>query len=95
MIRNYRLHVVHNDKELSDKDRQLLGKNDGTSIYVNNSIIKPEVYKFSTKINSELANTFELLERTQMPYPLRKAKISKKEIQEEEDELDMFITQFN
>ncbi len=50
MIRNYRLHVVTNENELPESDRILLGKNEGTSIYVNNSIIRPEIFKFSSKI---------------------------------------------
>jgi hypothetical protein len=54
MIRNYRLHIVTNqDAELSDEDRQILGLNLGTSIYVNNSIIKPEAFQFTTSVLSE------------------------------------------
>ena len=51
MIRNYRLHIVTNEaKELSQDDREILGLNYGTSIYVNNSIIKPEVFHFTTSV---------------------------------------------
>ena len=32
--------------------------NQGTSIYMNNSIIKPEVYKFSTKIKDDIESKF-------------------------------------
>ena len=55
MIRNYRLHLITNEAlELSGEDRLLLGPlNPGTSIYVNNSIIKPEVYKYTTSIDTE------------------------------------------
>ena len=51
MIRNYRLHIVTDEaKELSQTDREILGLNHGTTIYVNNSIIKPEVFHFTTNV---------------------------------------------
>ena len=51
MIRNYRLHIVTDEaKELSQDDREILGLNQGTSIYVNNSIIKPEIFHFTTSV---------------------------------------------
>jgi hypothetical protein len=51
MIRNYRLHIVTDEaKELSQTDREILGLNNGTTIYVNNSIIKPEVFHFTTSV---------------------------------------------
>jgi len=50
MIRNYRLHLVTKDSELTPEDREHLGLNSGTTIYVNNSIIKPEVFNFTTSV---------------------------------------------
>jgi len=49
IIRNYRLHVVKDaDAEISDTERALFNLNKGTSIYVSNSIVKPEIHKFDT-----------------------------------------------
>lgn len=62
MIRNYRLHVVKDaDAEVSDAERALFSLNKGTSIYVSNSIIKPEIHKFGTQITEKLGQVYSFL----------------------------------
>jgi len=39
MIRNYRLHSISNDQDLTDEDKALLGLGRGTTLYVSNSLI--------------------------------------------------------
>jgi hypothetical protein len=58
MISNYRLRVAN---EADDQARQLLTLNKGTSIYVSNSILKPEIYKYSTKISDKMSKVFPFL----------------------------------
>ena len=58
MIKNYRLRVVDAAKDLSEKDRKLMKLNKGTSIYVSNSLIKPEIYRYSTKVSNAMADVF-------------------------------------
>jgi hypothetical protein len=59
MIRNYRLHVVKDaDAEISDFERSLFNLNKGSSIYVSNSIVKPEIHKFGTKITDKLTKVY-------------------------------------
>lgn len=55
MIKNYRIHLIKDaDKEVDPKMRALFNLNKGTSIHVSNSIIKPEIYKYSTKVTTKL-----------------------------------------
>lgn len=62
MIRNYRLHVVKDaDKEIDPKSRSLFTLNKGTSIHVSNSIIRPEIHKFATKISDKLTEVYPFL----------------------------------
>lgn len=58
IIKNYRLRVVDANRELSDKDRRIMKLNKGTSIYVANSLIKPEIYRYSTKVSNLIADVF-------------------------------------
>ena len=58
MIHNYRLRAVEEKDEFTEKERNFMVLNQGTSIYMNNSIIKPEVYKFSTKIKDDIESKF-------------------------------------
>jgi hypothetical protein len=56
MIRNYRLHLVKDaTKEgIDERQRALFTINKGTSIHVSNSILKPEIHKFTTKLTDQL-----------------------------------------
>jgi hypothetical protein len=57
IIKNYRLQVVDASKDITDLDRRLMHLNQGTSIYVSNSLLRPEKHKYSTEVNStELGN---------------------------------------
>jgi hypothetical protein len=57
MIRNYRLHLVMNsESELPPEERAILGLNHGTTIYVNNSIIKPEMFHYTTNVDDNYRN---------------------------------------
>lgn len=59
MVRNYRLHVVKDvEKEIDPKTRALFTLNKGTCIHVSNSIIKPEIYKFGTKLTDVLTEVY-------------------------------------
>lgn len=59
MIRNYRLHVVKDvEKEISEEARSLFTLNKGTCINVSNSIIKPEIHKFATKLTDVLTEVY-------------------------------------
>ena len=64
MIRNYRLHIVKDvEKEITEEARSLFTQNKGTCINVSNSIIKPEIHKFATKLTDVLTEVYpELLE---------------------------------
>jgi len=48
IIKNYRLRVIDANKDITPEDRKLMLLNKGTSIYVANSLIKPEIYRYST-----------------------------------------------
>lgn len=55
-------------KDLNDLDRKLMKLNKGTSIYVSNSLIKPEIYRFSTQVTDALENAFpEILKSGYVP----------------------------
>lgn len=58
MISNYRLRVAN---EADDRARQLFTLNKGTSIYVSNSILKPEIHKYSTKISDKMSKVYPFL----------------------------------
>lgn len=58
IIKNYRLRIVDAHKDLSEKDRKLMKLNRGTSIYVANSLIKPEIYRYSTKVSNAMVEVF-------------------------------------
>ena len=61
IIKNYRLRVVDAAVDLTDKDRRIMKLNKGTSIYVANSLIKPEIYRYSTKVTNMITNIFPFL----------------------------------
>lgn len=61
IIKNYRLRVVDATVDLTDKDRNIMMLNKGTSIYVANSLIKPEIYRYSTKVSNLISNVFPFL----------------------------------
>lgn len=62
MIRNYRLHVVKDaDKEIDVRSRSLFTLNKGTSIHVSNSIIRPEIHKYATKVSDKLTEVYPFL----------------------------------
>ena len=58
IIKNYRLRVVDANKDLTEKDRRIMKLNKGTSIYVSNSLVKPEIYRYSTKVSSVITEVF-------------------------------------
>jgi len=58
IIKNYRLRVVDARVDLTEKDRRLMKLNKGTSIYVSNSLVKPEIYRFSTKVSDAMTYVF-------------------------------------
>jgi len=63
MIRNYRLHLVKDPSEegIDDYVRSLFTQNKGTSIFVSNSILKPEIHKFGTHISDHLTKVYPFL----------------------------------
>lgn len=58
IIKNYRLRVIDANKDITPEDRKLMLLNKGTSIYVANSLIKPEIYRYSTKVSNTMAEVF-------------------------------------
>ena len=58
LIKNYRLRVVDAAKDITPEDRKLMLLNKGTSIYVANSLIKPEIYRYSTKVSDVMAEVY-------------------------------------
>ena len=72
IIKNYRLRLIDAAKDLSDADRRIMKLNKGTSIYVANSLIKPEIYRYSTKVTSMITELFPFLneEGALKPPPL-------------------------
>ena len=69
IIKNYRLRVVDATTELSDKDLSIMKLNKGTSIYVANSLIKPEIYRYSTKVSNMISTIFPFLNDEQPTEP--------------------------
>ena len=60
MIRNYRLHIVKDvDKEIDPEQRSLFTLNKGTCIHVSNSIVKPEIHKYFTKVSDKLEQAYQ------------------------------------
>ena len=68
LIRNYRLLVLKDvDQEIDERSRFLFTLNKGTSIYVSNSIIKPEIFKFGTQISDQIVQAYpELAEEVNL-----------------------------
>jgi hypothetical protein len=65
------------EKEFDEETRSLLTLNKGTCIHVSNSIIKPEIHKFRTKLTDVLTEVYpQLLEdlRIEQESPLKAAK---------------------
>ena len=58
IIKNYRLRIVDAKVDLTEKDRRIMKLNKGTSIYVANSLIKPEIYRYSTKVTNAIMDVF-------------------------------------
>lgn len=58
IIKNYRLRVVDAKVDLTEKDKRIMKLNKGTSIYVANSLIKPEIYRYSTKVSNVITEIF-------------------------------------
>ena len=50
--------MVDANKDLTEKDRRVMKLNKGTSIYVSNSLVKPEIYRYSTKVSNVITEAF-------------------------------------
>jgi hypothetical protein len=63
MIKNYRLYLIKDPvaEGIDEKVRSLLVLNKGTTIHVGNSILKPEIHKFSTRVSNMLPDIFPVL----------------------------------
>lgn len=66
IIKNYRLRLVDALKDIQPEDRKLMTLNKGTCIHVANSLIKPEIYRYSTKVSNVTAELY-LNEKPQAP----------------------------
>ena len=69
IIKNYRLRVVDAKVDLTQKDRRIMKLNKGTSIYVANSLIKPEIYRYSTKVSNVITEIFPEMHTQEGPRP--------------------------
>lgn len=79
IIKNYRLRVVDANKDLTDLDRKLMKVNKGTSIHVANSLIKPEIYRFSTRVSDVIKEVFPDL--AEITTPSKKGGVSTRQHQ--------------
>ena len=61
IIKNYRLRIVDANVDITENDRRIMRLNKGTSIYVANSLIKPEIYRYSTKVSNMITELFPFL----------------------------------
>ena len=61
IIKNYRLRVVDANTEISEMDRKLMVKAKGSNIFVSNSLIKPEIYRYSTKVSDAITEVFHVM----------------------------------
>jgi hypothetical protein len=78
MIRNYRLHVVKDvDVEIDEDMRSLFTLNKGTCVHVSNSIIKPEIHKFGTKVSDVLGQVYPQLNEHEGLSPKNKLAAAK------------------
>lgn len=59
IIKNYRLRLVDAKSNLTERDFKIMKQNKGTNILVSNSLIKPEIYRFSTKVTGVMAEVFD------------------------------------
>jgi hypothetical protein len=50
--------MVDANTEISDMDRKLMVRNKGCPIFVSNSLIKPDIFRYSTKVSDAMANVF-------------------------------------
>ncbi len=57
-------------KDLTEKDRKLMKLNKGTSIYVSNSLVKPEIYRYSTKVSDAMADVFHEMRDPRLEHNL-------------------------
>ena len=69
IIKNYRLRVVDANVDLTEKDRRIMKLNKGTSIYVANSLIKPEIYRYSTKVSNMITDIFPIMQGSEHQRP--------------------------
>jgi hypothetical protein len=59
IIKNYRLRVIDAIKDITPLDRKLMHLNKGTSIYVANSLVKPEIFRYSTQVSLTMGEVFK------------------------------------
>ena len=55
--------------DLTEKDRRIMKLNKGTSIYVANSLIKPEIFRYSTKVTDNMAEVFPIMQGDEHKSP--------------------------
>jgi hypothetical protein len=90
IIKNYRLRVIDALKDISEQDRQLMHLNKGTSIYVANSLLKPEIYRYSTKVTNTFSEIFlDMVNRLSKNKPARQTTEQHYDSNSSEDELDL------
>jgi hypothetical protein len=58
IIKNYRLRMIDAKVDLTPRDLRIMKLNPGTHIYVSNSIIKPDIFRFSTKVSDVMVDVF-------------------------------------
>lgn len=69
IIKNYRLRVVDANVDLTERDRRIMKLNKGTTIYVANSLIKPEIYRYSTKVTNLITDIFPEMQGDERARP--------------------------
>lgn len=71
IIKNYRLRLVDANKDITDADRRIMKQNLGTSILVSNSLVKPEIYRYSTNVTGVMTEIYEEMRQMKdKPHPL-------------------------
>ena len=61
IIKNYRLRLVDANTEISEQDKKLMIQQKGSKIWVSNSLIKPEIYRYSTKVSDAMTQAFAIM----------------------------------
>lgn len=55
---------------MTERDKRIMKLNKGTHIFVSNSLIKPEIYRYSTKVSDAIIEVFAEMQNADFNKPL-------------------------